>query len=530
MSASLLELLPDLVCLLRRDGSVISQIGGNGVPDLKRVVIDGAGWSEASAALIKQLLRRCIAHRTAVEGHLQEQGRDYDVRLVPQGPNRAFCIVRAMLPGSRDEANDASGLHLRPELDRRGFLRRFRESMSLAVLREQLLAVAVLYIDGLPDIAQVIGTRVSEHLMATAILRLMGRPDANGSDVNWYVGQLGEHVLAIVMHTSDRNAIESCVSQACTRLREPISVEGTEFRLTPYAGVKVLGIDATTPKSLLDQARAAAMEARRAASNSVQFYTDTMRLHALARFDMARELRAAIASRHIGFRYIGRYDLMTGRVQAWTGYLRWQHPLRGEIRPAEFLRIAESTGLGVALSRAALKSLCEDFVALSPQWEPDVRISFGALRDHIFHEDFIADLELMFVEQALPAERFELRLAEKTFVTRDPRDFRSLQKRSVQLVVDEVGRNMSSLALLARAPLWGLQLDRAWVTAISNDEVAHKVCRAGIGMATAIGLTPIATGVDQPQQRDALLAMGCRYGSGDLYAQHSSNISESCVG
>ncbi len=83
--------------------------------------------------------------------------------------------------------------------------------------------------------------------------------------------------------------------------------------------------------------------------------------------------------------------------------------------------------------------------------------------------------------------------------------------------MDEVGRGAGSLASLARAPVWGLQLDRAWVSALRSDVVAHNVCRAGIAMAAALGLTPIATGVDDEAQRAALLELGCRYGLGDLY-------------
>ena len=109
----------------------------------------------------------------------------------------------------------------------------------------------------------------------------------------------------------------------------------------------------------------------------------------------------------------------------------------------------------------------------------------------------------------------------------DPGDFRSLRKRSVQIVVDEVGRGMSSLGLLARAPVWGLQLDRAWVAALRTDDVARKVCGAGINLATSLGLTPIAIGVDNDAQRDALLELGCLYGSGDLYSSGASDLSKS---
>jgi EAL domain-containing protein (putative c-di-GMP-specific phosphodiesterase class I) len=200
------------------------------------------------------------------------------------------------------------------------------------------------------------------------------------------------------------------------------------------------------------------------------------------------------------------------------------HPVRGEVRPAEFLRVAESTGLAAALSRAVLRCLQRDFAALAPQWDANVRMSFGALRHHVLHEDFAADIVRFVQDGAIPAHRLELRIAEKTFVACDPAALTALRRLGVQLVVDEVGRGLGSLDGLARAPIWGLQLDRAWVTALHGDEVALKVCRAGISMATALGLTPIATGVDDQEQRDQLLALGCRHGSGDLYQEAVPNI------
>jgi len=90
--------------------------------------------------------------------------------------------------------------------------------------------------------------------------------------------------------------------------------------------------------------------------------------------------------------------------------------------------------------------------------------------------------------------------------------------------VDEVGRGLGSLDALARAPIAGLQLDRGWARALRTDEVALKVCRAGIAVATALGLTSIATGVDNERQRQILLDMGCGFGMGDLYRNNVPDI------
>jgi len=517
----LIDALPDLVLLVKRDGTPIAFAGGRAVAELHGRGPGGErlapAWSEATAALVRRLARNAIADRQPLDARFREREQQYEIRVTPQGPDRAVCMIRPAAGVSGDVGLETTGEH-RAQLDRRGFLRRFKESVSAAALRERPLAVAVLYIEEIADIAEIIATRVSEQVMSTALARLPARNvDTAGGSAEWYLGQLGENLLALVVDTADRNAIEACVANICATLREPIVVGDAEFRLTPYAGVGILGVDAASPRVLLDHARAAAAEARRALSRNVFFFSDTMQLKSLARIDIARELRDAIASRAIRLRYTGRHDLRTGRRVAWVGYVRWLHPLRGEIRPAEFLRVAQTTGLATSLSRSVLAHLPQDFKELSKQPGGDVRVSLGALRDHVLHEDFVADLHAVLAEGEVPAERLELRIAEKVFAARDSADLRSLQRLGVQFVVDEVGRGVSSLAALARAPLWGLQLDRAWVRSLRGDDLARDVCRAGIAIAKALSLTPIATGVDDAQQRDALLELGCWFGLGDLY-------------
>jgi predicted signal transduction protein with EAL and GGDEF domain len=520
---ALIDALPDLVVLVRRDGVLLTYAGGHALPGLKP---DPGSigentetvWPTAVAVLIKRLTLKAIGLRAATDARFQHLGEDYEARVSAQGPDRALCVIRRVTARASDEALESTGVRPRPQLDRRGFLRRFKDSISLAALSEKPAALAIIQLDGVTDIAQAFDTTIAEQLVSDAILRLPPHdPGRDGESAAWYLGQLSDSRLALLIETSDRDSIDACVTNLCASLREPIAVGDAAFHLTPYAGVAILGQDATSPQALLDHARAAASEARRSGSRKVSFFSDTVRLRSLARLDLARELREAIANGEIRLRYVGRHDLSSGRLVAWVGYLRWIHPIRGEVRPVEFLRVAETTGLAVALSRAVLTCLQKDFAALAPQWDADVRISFGALRNHVLHDTFAADMAQFLADGAMPAQRLELRISEKAFIARDPTFLSNLQRLGIHLVVDEVARGMGSLDGLARAPIWGMQLDRAWVTALRNDEVALRVCRAGIGVAAALGLTPIATGVDNEAQRRALLAMGCRYGSGDLY-------------
>lgn len=481
-------------------------------------------WSSPLSQLLKQLTRKAIALRTTVQARFDEGGCAYEARVTAQGPERAICLLFACTDSGKDEVESTDE---RPSLrlDRRGFLRRFRESLSVATLREQPLAIALVELDGIADVAQVIAPTIAEQLMSAAVRRLPSRPSEDThAEPGWYLGQLSETLLAFVLDTSERQAIERCLAGVCDSLRKPVALGGAQFHLTPYVGVAVLGQDASSPKLLLDHARAAASEARRSGASEVRFFTDTLRLKSLARLDIARELRDAIANRDIRMRYVGRHDLTSKRLVTWVGYLRWLHPLRGEIRPAEFLKVAEATGLAASLSRAVLAGLGEDFATLAPAGKADVTVSFGALRHHVLHEDFAADIKRFLATGAIPAERLELRIAERALIARDPSDLRGLAQLGVRFVVDEVARGMGSLDRLARTPLWGLQLDRAWVTALRSDALAHKVCRAAISMAAALGLTPIATGVDDQRQRDVLLALGCQCGSGDLFRDAAVDI------
>jgi EAL domain-containing protein (putative c-di-GMP-specific phosphodiesterase class I) len=306
------------------------------------------------------------------------------------------------------------------------------------------------------------------------------------------------------------------MARLCSRLREPVSIGPAQFQLALHAGVAILGVDATSPQVLVDHASVAAGEARRAASSRVFFFSDTLKMKSLARLDIAREIHAAIEAGHFRLRYRFRHHLATGQRTAWVGYVAWTHPLRGAIPPSEFLPVAQSMGLAATLSRSVLNTLHEDFPLLNGE-DPSIRLSFGALRAHALDERFLADLRRAIVDTALPAERLEIRLAESAVVSRDPSEFMPLRDLGVRIVADEMGRELVPLPRLAGAPVWGLQIDRAWGSQLPGDELAQRICAAVVGVARGLGFTPLASGVDTQAHRDALLKMGCEQGTGDLY-------------
>ncbi len=524
---SVLEGLPDLVMLVRRDGVLLAHSGGRGVaallpadPSIGQNI--ETIWPATAAGVIRHLVRQALASRTTHDATFSEGERTYEARVCAQGPDRAICLIRQPSVSAAEEQTGATGRFgaVALQFDRRSFLRRFHESLSMATLREQPTAVAVVHVDGIVDVARVIDTHVAEQVMSAAIGRLTHERNLQaGPEIGWYVGQLSESQIVIVIESRDRDRIEALIGGHCDSLREPIKVGDADFHLTPYAGVAILGPDATAPRRLLNHARGTAAEARRAGSSHVCFFSDTVRLRSLARLDLAQELRDAIAERSIKLRYMARRDLTSGELLAAVGYVRWHHPLRGEVSASEFLAVAETTGLATALSRAALKCLRDDYADLRRVGGPTLSLSFGPLRHHILDDGFMDDLRELFSDGVLRPDRVELRISERSLFAADMSLLHAIVRLGVTLIVDEVGRGIGAFDILARAPLAGLQIDRASVHSLAHDPSALKICRAGFALAQAIGLKSMARGVDSAEQRDVLAGLGCSQGIGDLYGE-----------
>jgi EAL domain-containing protein (putative c-di-GMP-specific phosphodiesterase class I)/GGDEF domain-containing protein len=521
-SESLIQGLPDLIVRLTREGVILAIQGGRAVGTLRPPEpcvgqnIDTI-WPKAVATLVRQLARKAITDRNSIDACFQDRGRNYEAQVSVQGPDRVLCVLRALSSTAPTDA-DATVERLGPQIDRRGFMRRFKESVASAALRENPMALAVIQVDGIADIAQAIAPAVSERVMTAAILRLpLLASSASDADPAWYLGQLSDNLLALVIDSSDREFIEARVAALCASLREPVSLGSNVFHLSTSAGAALLGQDANSARTLLDHARSAANESRRAGVARLSFFTDTLRVKSLARLDMVHELRDAIANREIGFRYAGRYDLASGQLTACVAEMVWNHPLRGAIPSNEFLRVAESTGLAHSLSQTAFKWLQEDYARLHESWPANARLSFGISRHHLSHEEFVADFERALSQGPIPPERLELRLSEKHLGTRAPGEFKSLANRGVELLVEDVGGAGAPLAWLAHAPVAALQIDAAWTGSMRTDANALKICRAAVGLARSFRMHAVAPGVDDPQQCKMLLDIGFDQGVGQLF-------------
>jgi predicted signal transduction protein with EAL and GGDEF domain len=520
---SLIMAMPDVVAFMRPDGVITHHLGGRQVAFLRGSGnLAGRRLDEVLdahvAELVARLVRRAIASRDTCEAEFSVAGAAYHARLSPQGPQRVLCVIRSL--GAAPAADAAQEpARAAGDAERRGFVRRFQQSVSDATLRERPLALCIIWADGLADIGQLIDLSIGERIMTELLRRLpCGGDTPDGS--NWYVGQIGEALLGVVVDGSDdRDRIRAIARSLCDSIARPIQFNDATFQLAPYAGVAILGRDASRPPALLDHARAAMLEARRSAAGTIQFYSDTLRMLPVARLDIERELRRGIEEGQIGLRYSARHELSSGRVAGIHAYMRWVHPLRGEIAPAQFLPIADATGLSPAVSRAALERLAEDVPTLRARFGRDIPISFGPLRQHISSGQLIEDCRRLASSSQLPLDRLELRIAERTLASlyQPERALAEMVEIGARLIVDELGRGFTSFTRLPQLPLSALQIDRALVLAAGRSGAALRSCRAIAALAYALEVLPIAAGVDDEAARACMVQIGCVQGLGDLY-------------
>ncbi len=514
--------MPDLVAFVGRDGIISKHLGGRQVLSVANLTeltgrrLDEV-WPQPIAKLLLQMVRRALSDRVPVEDQYTADEHSYEVRIRPQGRERVLCVIRELANVVRSGAD---------QVDRRGFEQRMNQSIASGILRERQVSLGIIHLGAIADIGQSLDFTIADQLMTLALGRLPSTLPATSNDSSpnpsWYVGQLGDGFVAVVVADApEREQVRHIIQMLCNSFAEPLSIGDASFYLAPCAGIAILGEDALKPTSLLEAARAALAEARRQGPGSLQFYSDTVRKLPKIRLDLQRELRQAIASDQIELHYFGRHNLASGQLEAVQAYLRWRHPLRGEVLPSEFIPIASSTGLAVSISRYALMRLSIDAPNIDRRLGAAVKVSFAPLRHHLMADEFLTDLDAFYQSCGLAPDRFELRIAEKSLTSLGKAEgiIGQIAGLGTAVMVDEFGCGFSSLARLAQLPLKGLQIDRRFVLAAAKRTSALRFCKGAMSLARSYGLIPIASGVDTEAVRQLLIGLGCEQGIGDHFAR-----------
>jgi diguanylate cyclase (GGDEF)-like protein len=334
------------------------------------------------------------------------------------------------------------------------------------------------------------------------------------------LARLGGDEFAIIL--PEFRSVEDAgtlTSRLIAAIEAPIQLEGQSRRVGLSVGVAVSAPGADNgSEQLMKQADMALYQAKTAGRGCACFFTPEMNENLRARHAMETDLRAAIADQTLVVHYQPKVDLTTGRVCGAEALLRWNRPNHGLVSPAQFIGVAEDTGLIVPIGEWVLRQACQRAAAWPEQIGIAVNVSAVQLRQPGFSRSVIAVVQ----ETGLTPSRLELEITESVLM-RDTEDVLAtllqLRHLGLRLVMDDFGTGYSSLGYLQRFSFDKIKIDRSFVSRMGNDHNAEAIVRAVIGMTEALGICAIAEGVETHVQAEALRKSGCAEAQGYLYGR-----------
>lgn len=361
-----------------------------------------------------------------------------------------------------------------------------------------------------------LGHKTGDLLLAEVARRAEARVGAAGT-----LARMGGDEFAVFCP----EGLDVASEMAATLLGDfatPFIVGGHRLTISASFGVADAGWDSQDLAVLMRRADLALNAAQKQGRRRIAHFEAAMEASLVRRLMLERELASALDRGEIQVAYQPKFDLATGAVVGAEALMRWRHPSLGAVPPDVFIPIAEETGIIHSLTGWMMKRACLDAAA----WPEPVPVSVNISAIDLQSGDVPA-MALAALEAAgLPASRFELEVTESVFVGADPvvsEAFARLRARGIPLALDDYGTGYASLGYLHRFPFSTLKIDKSFVDGIPGDAEALAILNSVVVLARGLGLKTVAEGIELPEQRDALIALGCDIGQGFLFSAPIDN-------
>lgn len=475
-----------------------------------RVKVDAAVLGGISGVLfglvvvrMSWLLRRMHAQTVS----LTEQSEALDEALTAQ---------RALEDDLRRQAfqDSLTGLANRPLL-------RNRIEHALAACGRSGPGVALLFcdLDGFKSVNDSLGHHVGDEVLAVVAERLLAivRPEDT-------VARLGGDEFAVLIpRLTDPAAAVMAAERIVSAVRRPIPLTATSANVavSVSVGVAISG-PSKSVDNLLSEADAAMYAAKAAGKDGIQLFADHMRDLLVRRAMLRNWFEEALAEGQFQLHFQPQVRLADGALLGFEALARWRHPVHGAIGPAEFIPVAEESGLIVPFGRWVLDSAC----AAAARWrhlcgEP-IHVAVNVSMRQLQHDNIVTDVAAALAYSGLPAECLTLEVTE-TMLSVDPArtsdTLRRLKRLGVRLAIDDFGTGYSSLSYLRDFPVDVVKIDKSFVDPLAEPKSAgDRFVRLIVDLAHQLGLSTIAEGVEEPGQRDVLASLGCDGAQGYLWS------------
>jgi diguanylate cyclase (GGDEF)-like protein len=388
-----------------------------------------------------------------------------------------------------------------------------RAQHALARRHAHPMVVCFLDLDDFKDVNDSIGHDAGDELLRTVASRLAQclRP----ADT---VARFGGDEFAILLEETDLMAARAIAGRILSELARPVRVRDTELLVRASIGLAPTVERDTTPEKLLAEADMAMYAAKSSASRGVAVFDPSMRRDSEARSRLRTEIADALRRKEFHLVFQPIHVIGSGERVGVEALIRWHHPERGVLRPAEFLDHAELSGQITEIGEWVLRAACPAMATADGSSFLSVNISTRQL----LQPEFVDLLGDVLSSSGLPPSRLVLELAETAPDADTERviaQVGALKSLGVGFAVDDFGAGHSALTYLRRFPVDHLKIDRGFVQTIETSEADRAILRGVIGIAHALGLRAIAEGVETETQRDILAALGCDLAQGHLWSR-----------
>ena len=393
----------------------------------------------------------------------------------------------------------------------------FRERLEYElkrIKRGDALAVLCLDLDHFKSVNDTLGHPVGDELLkvvAERLRRCIREPDT--------IARLGGDEFAIVMtgmHApTDPVALAKRIREAIIK---PYILDGHQILADISIGISLAPIDAAEPDLLLKNADMALYGAKADGRGTYRFFEPEMDARMKARRELDMDLRKALANGEFGLHYQPLVNIQNNEITAFEALLRWNHPVRGLVPPAEFIPIAEETGLIIPLGEWVLQGACQE----TANWPTNIKVAVNLSPVQLNSRNFTEVVVNALASSGMSANRLQLEITETVLLQNTFNTLATLQKLralGVQIALDDFGTGYSSLSYLRSFPFDKIKIDRSFIQDLMSGTEPLAIVHAIAGLAKSLNMISTAEGVETKQQLEALQALGCVEMQGYLFSQ-----------
>ncbi|MGF6599749.1 diguanylate cyclase (GGDEF)-like protein [Paraburkholderia sp. GAS448] len=379
--------------------------------------------------------------------------------------------------------------------------------------------VAVLFVDldGFKKVNDTAGHDAGDALLRSVAYRLARCVDEE--DTLARVG--GDEFVIVVNEYEDAGCLAALARQVLDAIAEPFEVANNEYYLGVSIGISVSPEDGRDATTLMRNADSAMYHAKQRGRNNFQFFTAQLNQRLHRRFAIEQSLRRALASDELSLAYQPVVESRCGKTIGAEALLRWTNSELGQVSPAEFIPVAEDTGLIVAIGHWVLERACAQAAEWRRTIAPDLVIAVN-LSPRQFNDGLVERVQYCLARTGLDPGALELEITEGLLM-RDSEAvlpmLRALTGMGVRISVDDFGTGYSSLSYLKRFPLHNLKVDRSFVAGLPDHRDSVAITQAVVAMAHSLGMNVTAEGVETPAQASFLRSIGCDKQQGYLFSR-----------